>query len=120
MAMARTKMGKVLRTCGEIRGGTLYGHHISICSMPSHLRFGAGERWEKVVVVIRKTYGGNARFGRRSMRISPSLGGGIRFSGDHTLVGVFQGTTGFVGSGFEGAVDAWRNVGRRRKHWRFG
>lgn len=67
-----------------------------------------------------KTYGGNARFGRRSMRISPSLGGGIRFSGDHTLVGVFQGTTGFVGSGFEGAVDAWRNVGRRRKHWRFG
>ncbi len=40
------------------------------------------------------TYGGSARFGRRSSRISPSLGGGMRFSGDQTLVGVFQGTTG--------------------------
>jgi len=45
---------------------------------------------------VSKTYGGNARFGRRSSSISPSLGGGMRFSGDQTLVGVFQGTTGFM------------------------
>jgi hypothetical protein len=63
------------------------------------------------------TYGGKARFGRRSMRISSSLGGGIRFSGDHTLMGVFQGTTGFETSlGFGGAVDAWRNAGKRWRH----
>lgn len=67
-----------------------------------------------------EAYGGNSRFGRLSMRISPSLGGGIRFSGDHTLVGVFHGTTGFVGSGLEAAVDAWRSAGRRRRHWVVG
>jgi hypothetical protein len=52
------------------------------------------------------------------MRISSSLGGGIRFSGDHTLMGVFQGTTGFETSSAElgGAVDAWRNAGRRWRH----
>ena len=50
-------------------------------------------------------YGGNARFGRLSSRTSPSLGGGMRFSGDHTLVGVFHGTTGSLC----GAVEARRN-----------
>jgi hypothetical protein len=70
---------------------------------------------------VRTTYGGNARFGRRSMRISSSLGGGIRFSGDHTLMGVFQGTTGFeTSSGPGGAVDAWRNAGKRWRHCNCG
>lgn len=62
------------------------------------------------------TYGGSARFGRRSSSTSPSFGGGIRFSGDHTLVGVFHGTTGlmsFVG----GVVEAKRRVGMRYRHW---
>ena len=40
------------------------------------------------------THGGNSLSGRRSSNISPSFGGGIRFSGDQTLVGVFHGTTG--------------------------
>jgi hypothetical protein len=62
------------------------------------------------------TYGGRALFGRRSMRISPSLGGGIRFSGDQTLVGVFHGTTGSEASGPDGAVDAERIAATRRRH----
>lgn len=40
----------------------------------------------------------------------------MRFSGDHTLVGVFQGTTGFVGSISGGAVDAERDAAIRRRH----
>jgi hypothetical protein len=73
-----------------------------------------------VLVVLeidgRGTYGGSARFGRRSIKTSPSLGGGIRFSGDQTDVGVFQGTTGFM-SLCGGVVDAHRNDGGvRRRH----
>ena len=71
------------------------------------MRMGVGQRW---------TYGGNARFGRRSSSISPSLGGGMRFSGDQTLVGVFQGTTGFM-SLCGGVVDARRKGAMRRRHW---
>ena len=41
----------------------------------------------------------------------------MRFSGDQTDVGVFQGTTGFM-SLCGGVVDAHRN-GVRRRHWRF-
>ena len=63
-----------------------------------------------------RTYGGNARFGRRSSSTSPSLGGGMRFSGDHTLVGVFQGTTGFM-SFCDGVVDARRKGVMRRRLW---
>lgn len=63
-----------------------------------------------------QTYGGKARFGRRSSKISPSLGGGMRFSGDQTLVGVFHGTTGFDGSGPGDVVDAKRDAATRRKH----
>jgi hypothetical protein len=40
----------------------------------------------------------------------------MRFSGDQTLVGVFQGTTGCTGSEFGGAVDAKRYVGIWRRH----
>lgn len=62
------------------------------------------------------TYGGSSRFGLRSNSISPSLGGGIKFSGDHTLVGVFHGTTG-LGASFEGVVEACRSKVTRRRHW---
>jgi hypothetical protein len=57
--------------------------------------------------------------GRRSNSTSPSFGGGIRFSGDQTLVGVFQGTTGFMSlvGGWVGVVDAQRNRVVRRRHW---
>jgi hypothetical protein len=50
------------------------------------------------------------------MRISPSFGGGMRFSGDHTLVGVFHGTTGLAASIVGGAVDAERAAATRRSH----
>jgi hypothetical protein len=42
----------------------------------------------------------------------------MRFSGDQTLVGVFQGTTGFM-SGCGGVVDARRKGAMRRRHWQF-
>lgn len=63
------------------------------------------------------TYGGKARFGRRSSSISPSLGGGMRFSGDQTLVGVFHGTTGFMSCCGGGVVDARRRGAMRWRHW---
>jgi len=40
----------------------------------------------------------------------------MRFSGDHTLVGVFQGTTGFEGSISGDVVDAERVAAIRRRH----
>jgi hypothetical protein len=40
----------------------------------------------------------------------------MRFSGDQTLVGVFQGTTGCTGSEVGGAVDAKRDAGIWRRH----
>jgi hypothetical protein len=54
------------------------------------------------------------------MRISPSLGGGIRFSGDQTLVGVFQGTTGSEGLRLGGVVVAERAAANRRRHCCWG
>jgi hypothetical protein len=99
--MLITKIGRVFRIWGDINGGTLC--KVSIAVARSRGRGGP--------------YGGNARFGRRSIKTSPSLGGGMRFSGDQTDVGVFQGTTGFM-SLCGGVVDAHRNRVRRR-HWRF-
>jgi hypothetical protein len=40
----------------------------------------------------------------------------MRFSGDHTLVGVFQGTTGLEASGPGDVVDAKRDAAVRRRH----
>lgn len=40
----------------------------------------------------------------------------MRFSGDHTLVGVFHGTTGLAASIVGGAVDAERAAATRRSH----
>jgi hypothetical protein len=100
MIMAITKRGKVLSTCGDIKGGTL--RKVLVCDF--HVRWVGG------------AYGGRARFGRRSSSISPSLGGGMRFSGDHTLVGVFHGTTGFEGSTAGGAVDVERVAATWRRH----
>jgi hypothetical protein len=40
----------------------------------------------------------------------------MRFSGDQTLVGVFQGTTGLDGSGPADVVDAKRHATTRRRH----
>jgi hypothetical protein len=51
------------------------------------------------------------------MRISPSLGGGIRFSGDQTDVGVFQGTTGLMS--LCGVVVEAQRKGVRPRYWRF-
>lgn len=61
-------------------------------------------------------YGGSSRFGRLSIRISPSLGGGSNGSGGHAvmLCGVFQGT---VGGEVGSEVDAWRMGAIRRRHW---
>lgn len=53
------------------------------------------------------TYGGKARLGLRSKRISPALGGGIRYAGGHAsiLCGVFHGTV-----GWSDCVDAYRAI----------
>jgi hypothetical protein len=51
------------------------------------------------------------------MSTSPSLGGGIRFSGDQTDVGVFQGTTGLMS--LCGVVEEAQRKGVRRRHRRF-
>lgn len=63
-----------------------------------------------------KTYGGRSRFGFRSRRISPSLGGGMRGSGGHDvmLCGVFHGTVGGEGCSVE--LDACRIAGILRRH----
>jgi hypothetical protein len=63
-----------------------------------------------------QTYGGRSRFGRLSISISPSFGGGMRRSGGHDvmLCGVFQGTVG--GETGSVVVVAWRRAGVLRRH----
>jgi hypothetical protein len=97
------KRGKVCLTTVGMRGGMLRGEKLvlGVCG-----RVGLEKG--------KQTHGGSSRFGRRSMSTSPSLGGGMRFSGDHTLVGVFQGTTGLTMSLSGGTVDANRATTRRR------
>ena len=110
--IAMMKMGSVFITWGDIRGGTLQQDPFVSKRVWLYRAFGMrGGDCEGA------TYGGNARFGRRSSSISPSLGGGIRFSGDQTLMGVFQGTTGLMSFCEGGVVDARRRGAMRRRHW---
>lgn len=62
------------------------------------------------------TYGGNSRFGFLSNRISPSFGGGMRYSGGHDVIlcGVFHGTA--LGGEVCSVVDACRTAGILRRH----
>lgn len=104
--MAMTKMGNVRRTEGWMKGGTL--GWLSVCACIHDVRRGRG--------IGAGTHGGSSRLGFRSRRSSPSLGGGIRFSGGHDvmLCGVFQGTA--LGGELCSAVEAWRAAGILRRH----
>lgn len=77
-----------------ISGGTLQ-LRLVVFSQTSQVLWGVGE-----------AYGGSSLFGSRSMRSSPSFGGGINGSGGHDVIlcGVFQGTV--DAEGVASVVDA--------------